>query len=180
MLVWVLRCFRYKHHCVVTHFCSLARTPVPLLSVEPLLLLRCCFFYFLLLLFASLHNTNTNALGRYVSPFVMLIVKTTHWTAIPALAISVEPQCEQTKSRHRHYVCVCMHVSESVPMWLCVYVEKIAVKCCKVTTVYIRSWIAEESTRVFKFLGVFSLNGLTTSNWFHVCVSRSKTNLVFF
>lgn len=28
-------------------------------------------------------------------------------------------------------------------------VEKIAVKCCKVTTVYIRSWIAEESTRVF-------------------------------
>lgn len=30
-------------------------------------------------------------------------------------------------------------------------VEKIAVKCCKVTTVYIRSWIAEESTRVFQF-----------------------------
>lgn len=30
-------------------------------------------------------------------------------------------------------------------------VGKIAVKCCKVTTVYIRSWIAEESTRIFIF-----------------------------
>lgn len=38
-------------------------------------------------------------------------------------------------------------------------VEKIAVKCCKVTTVYIRSWIAEESTRVFIF--GLSLNGFT-------------------
>lgn len=69
----------------VTHFCcsvafalsysfSLCLSPVPLLTVELLCWCCCCFFVF----FSSLHNTNTNALGRYISPFVMLIVKTTH------------------------------------------------------------------------------------------------------
>lgn len=69
-------------------------------------------------------------MGRYI-PFVMLIVKTTRTRQQMATHGTAKSQA----------------------------VEKIAVKCCKVTTVYIRSWIAEESTRVFIF--GLSLNGFT-------------------
>lgn len=70
-------------------------------------------------------------MGRYI-PFVMLIVKTTERGSNGNNTTQNEEQQAM---------------------------EKIAVKCCKVTTVYIRSWIAEESTRVFIF--GLSLNGFT-------------------
>lgn len=83
--------------------------------------------FFLLLLVV---NTNTNAWAVIYRLWCWSWKRLTHYGA--AMATRQHWEREPNKRRAKA-------------------VEKIAVKCCKVTTVYIRSWIAEESTRVFQF-----------------------------
>lgn len=162
--------FRYKHHCCYIFLLLLFQ--LLSFSLSRLLAHLCrCVAAAAASSSISCVQHNTIAWGRYISPFVMLIVKTTHWTASSSSSngnqrrASMRANEEPTAEATAHGV----HV--------CVYVEKIAVKCCKVTTVYIRSWIAEESTRVFKFLGVFSLNGLKTFNRFLCFVYQEFSTL---
>lgn len=107
----------------VTHFCCCRSVAQLLLLSLSLTLLCCCSLlsclcrrrcccFFVVFRCSALHNTNTNALGRYISPFVRLIVKTTHWTATSSTSIGNQRRRASMRANEeptQHCpMCVCM------------------------------------------------------------------------